>query len=102
MTPALPVKLTDTFWQSVQRTVMCLLRGKSNNIGIFTVETDTTETKVLDSRVTQDSHISIIGLDNNSKAGVLSIKERNGEKGYFIVEHPSSDISRNFSYAVIG
>jgi hypothetical protein len=101
-TPALPSKITDNFLQSVQRTVMCLWRGKTNNIGVFTIPTSVTQVKVTDSRVTPDSHISITGLDNNSQAGVLSITERNSREGYFMVGCPAGQTERNFSYAIIG
>lgn len=101
-TPALPTKIDERFSRYVYNTVMCLFRGKTNNIGMFEVLPNTTETKVMDSRVTPNCHISIIGLDNVSKSGVLSIIERNSRDGYFVVDHPSADTVRTFSYAVIG
>lgn len=101
-TPALPARIDERFSQYVYRTVSGLWRGKTNNIGSFTVSAGTTQTTVKDSRVTLNSHISIIGLDIDSKAGVLSIIERNGKEGTFIVAHPEADKDWHFSYAVIG
>lgn len=101
-TPALPPRIDERFSQYVYRTVSCLWRGKTNNIGEFTVASGTTSTVVKDSRITPNSHISIIGLDTDSQAGVLSIKERRSREGEFVVEHPTADVDRHFSYAVIG
>ena len=101
-TPALPTRIDEKFSQYVYRTVSCLWRGKTNNIGKFSVASGTTSTKVKDSRVTPNSHISITGVDSVSKAGVLSITERNSRDGYFIVAHPEASEEWTFSYAVIG
>lgn len=101
-TPALPSKITDRFYDYIYRTVMNLWRGKSNNIGSFSITANATETKVFDSRVTNVSVILPIGLDINSKAGVLYIKERNGKEGYFIVGGPATAEEQSFTYAIIG
>lgn len=101
-TPALPTRIDERFSQYVHRTVSCLWRGKTNNIGEFSVSAGTEETVVKDSRITPNSHISIIGLDTNSQAGVLSIKERRSGAGEFVVSHPTAEVERRFSYAVIG
>lgn len=101
-TPALPSRIDERFSQYVYRTVSCLWRGKTSNIGEFTVSAGATETTVKDSRVTPNSHISIIGLDTGSQAGVLSIIERRSREGEFVVAHPTADEDRHFSYAVIG
>lgn len=101
-TPPLPNRIDDNFLRYVQRTVMCLWRGKTSNIGEFTVGSGTTTTVVKDSRITPNSHISIIGLDTGSQAGVLSIIERRSREGEFVVAHPTASVDRHFSYAVIG
>lgn len=101
-TPALPSKVTDRFYDYVYRTVMSLWKGKTNNIGKFTIPANTTETQVNDSRVTDNSVITIVSLDSGSNAGVLYIKERNGREGYFKVGGPSVENDQNFTYAVIG
>lgn len=101
-TPALPSRVTDRFYDYVYKTVMNLWRGKTNNIGTFTISANATETTVYDSRVTNVSVIPIVSLDSSSNAGVLYITERNGKEGYFKVGGPANASEQHFTYAVIG
>ena len=101
-TPALPMRESPKFYDYIYKTVMSLWRGKTNNIGTFSIPAGATETTVADSRVTEISVIPIVSLDSGSNAGVLYISERNGKEGYFKVCGPASSVEQHFTYAVIG
>lgn len=102
LTPGLPTRYDDRFWSYVRTTVTAILRGKTNNIGEFSTEVDTDNTKVFDSRITDKSHLSFTGLDKGSNSGILYVIDRQGREGYFVVGHPVSEVAMKFSYSVTG
>lgn len=100
--PAMPRTQTSDWYSRLYSLVSQMRRGKFDNIGTIVIKAGTTETEILDTRLTKDSHISFTGLDSSSNSGIIYVKNKDAQSGKCTIGHDSAEVDRNYSYAVVG